>query len=636
MKMTFLPLLALVVALAIPAPAVSQEFPAEPYDFLMARAAAEEGDYDLALERIDRVIKRNPDDPVVLYERAMMLMDAGRIDRAEVELRALAAKHPDFYDANRMIGRILLEQASDDRSKAEEALRYLQAAFRANPDDLSSGMAVSQILSSLGRLEEAERVLSVMVERSPDQRGISYTYSQILSRLGRRQEAQKYLERTVAIDPAFPPAVMQLLDIYQEANEWQKAADVLEPLVGGDSENAELRRQHAFFYLRAGDAEKARERFEALVKADPNDARSLYYLAEALNDLEEYARSEELFRKLLAATPNDADLLASLGLSLAGQKKWEEATRTFNSALAVPEAPENIIALARTQLAWIDLQQGNLESAVSKASAVTVYRDRPNVQAVNIAFDALKKQDKPAELVTLLTPLLEKFPKDPFVNARYVEALVRTGQKQKAREHADAQLKLGTRNAISVAEAYVQAGEHAAAIEVVKGAIAAKTDDVDLQFELGSLHERAGDPKSAEKVFLALLEKKPDHAPTLNYLGYMWAEQGVNLERAHEMLTRAVGQEPNNGAYVDSLGWVYFRLGNLDLAEKYLTDARRLAPRDATVAEHLGDVLAKRGDMARALQEYRTALSLDPQSKDVEKIRSKIAELEQKGPGTTR
>ena len=128
----------------------------------------------------------------------------------------------------------------------------------------------------------------------------------------------------------------------------------------------------------------------------------------------------------------------------------------------------------------------------------------------------------------------------------------------------------------------------------------------------------------------------PEHSPTLIFLGYMWAESGVNLEKAHEMLTRAVGQEPNNGAYVDSLGWVYFRLGKLDLAEKYLSDAVKLMPRDATVHEHLGDVLAARGNRAKALESYRTALDLDPEGKDVAKIRSKIAELERKAQTSAR
>jgi tetratricopeptide (TPR) repeat protein len=94
------------------------------------------------------------------------------------------------------------------------------------------------------------------------------------------------------------------------------------------------------------------------------------------------------------------------------------------------------------------------------------------------------------------------------------------------------------------------------------------------------------------------------------------------------MLIRAVSQEPRNGAYVDSLGWVYFRQGKLDLAEKYLTDATRLLPRDATVQEHLGDVFAKRGDITRALSIYRAALTLEPEPKDEASLRSKIVELE--------
>jgi len=102
----------------------------------------------------------------------------------------------------------------------------------------------------------------------------------------------------------------------------------------------------------------------------------------------------------------------------------------------------------------------------------------------------------------------------------------------------------------------------------------------------------------------------------------------VNLDRAAEMLNKAVTQEPRNGAYIDSLGWVYYRQGKLDLAEKYLLDATHLLPRDATVHEHLGDVFAKRGDLMRALTTYRHALTLEPEQKDETNIRSKIAELE--------
>ena len=108
----------------------------------------------------------------------------------------------------------------------------------------------------------------------------------------------------------------------------------------------------------------------------------------------------------------------------------------------------------------------------------------------------------------------------------------------------------------------------------------------------------------------------------------MYAENGVNLDRAADMLNKAISQEPRNGAYMDSLGWIYFRQGKLDLAEKVLTDATKLLPRDATVREHLGDVFAKRGDYVRALTAYRAALKLEPEAKDEAKLKTKIAELE--------
>lgn len=621
-------LLLLPAVLSLTSAATAQEFPTEPHEFLIAKLAAEEGRYDEALSHLDKIIAHEPANEVLLYERAMVLLDAGRIERAETELRALVHKSPDFYDGNRILGRVLLDRAGSDRTKVEEALRYLQSAYKASPDDLSTGIAVSQILRSLNRFSEAERVLAAMVERAPDQRGLNFTYAQVLTALERVTEAKQYLERTVAIDPTFGAAVMQLLDIYQQEGQWQKAADMLQPLIAENPMRLELQQQQAYFFLRAGDARGARDRFRTLVTSDPKDLRSLFYLAESLNDLEQYAEAEKIFRQLIEADAKDVDYVTSLGLSLSGQKKWDEASQAFTKLLGMSDVPPNLNAVARTQLAFIELQKANYDKAVEAAKAIFVFNDKPNTQAINIALEALKKQKKTDEAVALLAPLAQQFPSDPFLNARYIAALASAGQKEKARELAAAQVKLGTRNVVATSEAYIQAGDFPSAIALLQSAINAKTDELDLEFQLGSVQERAGDRKAAEAVFLDVLKKNPEHAPSLNYLGYMWAEKGVNLERAQEMLTRAVGQDPDNGAYIDSLGWVYFRLGQLDLAEKYLTDATRLLPRDPTVHEHLGDVHAKRGDMQSALKLYRTAVDLDPESKEVDKLRSKIAEIE--------
>jgi Tfp pilus assembly protein PilF len=618
----------LLALLAFSVAAGAQELSDDAYEFILAKLAADEGRLDEALSRLDKIVAKNPQNTVLLFERAMILVDASKIDAAESELRKVVAIQPNFFDAERVLGRVLLDRAANDRTKVDEALTHLQNAFHINPDDLGTGMAVSQIYMTSGRPAEAEKVLAAMLERAPDQKGLNYTYAQVLTRLGRGGESLKYLERAVEVDPSFGPAIQQLIEIYQSTNQWQRAADVLQPLINDDPTNLDFQRQQAYFYLRAGQPEKARTRFTALLAVDPKDPRTQFYLAESLSDLERFDDAERIYRQLLEKTPDDPDILVSFGLSQSGRKKYDDAAKTFRTLLAIPDVPEGAQAIAKTQLAFIELQKGNFQAAIDGVKPLFVFHDKPNPQPINIALDALRKQKRYSDAVTMLQPLADKYASDPFVNARYIEMLARTGDKERARVAASTQSKFGVRNTISAAEAYVQADQFEPAIGVVKDALRAKPDEVDLQFELGAVFERSGDKSSAEKTFLEILEKHPENGGTLNYLGYMWAEQGVHLDRAADMLVKAVTQEPRNGAYLDSLGWTYFRQGKLDLAEKYLNDAAQMLPRDPTVHEHLGDVLAKRGDATRALSLYRVALTLDPESKDEAKLRSKIADLE--------
>jgi predicted Zn-dependent protease len=622
-------LLVLVTFLGVTA-AQAQEPPnaQESYEFLMAKMAAEDGRYDEALAAVDKLVAKHSADMVLLYERAMIRIDANRREDAEADLRKVVTTTPGFYDAQRVLGRLLLDRAGNDRTKIDEAVGHLHSAYKLNPDDLVSGMAVAQIYIATKRPGEAEKVLATLLERAPDQRALNYNYAVVLTQLGKNAQAKEYLEKAVLLDATFTPAVLQLVDVYQKDAQWQKAADLLSPLIAEDPANVDFQRQQAYFFLRAGNAEKARAEFKHLTDLDPHDNRSQFYLAEACNDLGQYEEADKIYRRLLEKTPDDADLLASLGLSQIGQRKWDDAERTFKAVMALPDASESLQVLAKTQTAFVELQKGKFADAVEYAKPVLVFRDTPNNQAINVAVEALKRQKKYADAVMLLNPLAFKYPNDPFIGSRYIEVLMKSGDREKAQQVAAAQTKLGPKNSVAIAEAYVQSEEYPAAIRLLKDALTLNAGNVDLEYELASAYERSGDRDTAEKMFLEVLKAHPDHSSTLNYLGYMYAESGTNLERATEMLIKAVEQEPRNGAYLDSLGWAYFRQGKLDLAEKYLTEATHLLPHDATVREHLGDVFAKRGDYGRALDLYKSALTLDPDSKDEAKLRSKIAETE--------
>lgn len=142
----------------------------------------------------------------------------------------------------------------------------------------------------------------------------------------------------------------------------------------------------------------------------------------------------------------------------------------------------------------------------------------------------------------------------------------------------------------------------------------------------GITYERTERWPEAEADFLKALELEPDQPFVLNYLGYSWVDQGLNLERALDMLTLAVDLRPEDGFIVDSLGWVYYRLGEFDKAVSYLERAVELQPGDPVINDHLGDAYWQVGRTREARFQWERALSLEPAEKEVPLIEAKLAD----------
>ena len=144
-----------------------------------------------------------------------------------------------------------------------------------------------------------------------------------------------------------------------------------------------------------------------------------------------------------------------------------------------------------------------------------------------------------------------------------------------------------------------------------------------LFYARGITYERTKRWPQAEADFLHALELSPEQPYVLNYLGYSWVDKGINLDRAKGMLNRAVELRPNDGYIVDSLGWVYFRLGEFNNAVDRLERAVELEPGDPTINDHLGDAYWRVGREREARFQWKRALSLNPDQ-------DAIAEIEQK------
>ena len=140
----------------------------------------------------------------------------------------------------------------------------------------------------------------------------------------------------------------------------------------------------------------------------------------------------------------------------------------------------------------------------------------------------------------------------------------------------------------------------------------------------GICEERSKQWPKAEADMRKALELQPDQPHVLNYLGYSWVDQGVNLDEGMKMIKRAVEQRPDDGYIVDSLGWAYFRIGNYDEAVKNLERAIDLKPEDPTINDHLGDAYWHIGRKLEAKFQWSHARDLKPEPEDLPKIEAKI------------
>ncbi|MGC6534839.1 MAG: tetratricopeptide repeat protein, partial [Parvibaculales bacterium] len=145
-----------------------------------------------------------------------------------------------------------------------------------------------------------------------------------------------------------------------------------------------------------------------------------------------------------------------------------------------------------------------------------------------------------------------------------------------------------------------------------------------LFFARGMMRERMDDWDRAEIDLQRARELSGDEPNVLNYLGYSWIDQGIHLDEGLKIIRRAVEKEPKNGAFVDSLGWAYYRLGNYHMALKYLELASQLEATDPVITDHLGDALWRMGRQVEARYQWRKALAFKPTDEDRDKIERKL------------
>ena len=637
-------------------PPLAAKPPAASYQFALGKLLAVEGSVNDALaafEAAEKAAPGSPDTAYVLVEHAQLLDRMAQYQRNSplrddslrkagekiAEARRLA---PDNLDVLRAAGEIYLDLATIDPASLAVARDALEEVRKRDPHDAQSFLTLGRIYLDQGQAAKAAEVFRELVDNVPEQRMAYALLVESLLRANKPDEAQKALQDILGFDPGSLEARLTLADLQTRAG---KGAAALETLRGAPEETRDdprLKRQLAWALYQNGDLDEALKALDALAAAPPaagktaktkeegenpqalNLLRGLIYTAQGRND-----EAMALLGKLHDADPKDTGIALTLARVMERAGRRDDAARLLSNLAAALEKDGKAKEAQEVRLEAAQIYVGAKQwdrAGEALRPLLAVPDDAIRLPAVSLQVEALTRDKRYDEALALLG----KEKDSPAIASRRAEVLSRAGRASEAEKVLSGLAAGDETSELAAAQTWQRLEKYQESIPVLEKLAAAHPDQAPTGFLLGAAYERSGQRDKAVAEFRRVLQVDPDFHAALNYLGYTFAEAGVNLDEALKLVSRAVALDPDNGAYVDSLGWTYYRLGRPEQARNYLERAARLEPEDATLQEHLGDVYVALGQKERARQAYQRALELG--GDNAGQVRRKLGDLGKAGP----
>jgi tetratricopeptide (TPR) repeat protein len=413
------------------------------------------------------------------------------------------------------------------------------------------------------------------------------------------------------------------------------ALAALERAAAADPKAAEVRAEIASFQLRRNKRDEAEKAARAAIALDDQNTEAHKVLglifaatADTFNGRAQAAQfaasAKEAITHLERAVgdvsgASDINLHYTLGrlyMRMGDTAKAVDAlTRVVNQN---PGSVQGRLALAQAYAG-----AGDLQGAITTLAIIV--DDEPRVASTLAQY--LEEAGLLKEAADTYTKALALQPMSRELKFRRVAALFNAREfAQAAIFAADAQAQHpeDVRFPRLRARSLFETGETARGFAILEPIAKAFPKDSATQFALADMYNDAGRDMDAERTMRQLIESDPGNAEALNYLGYLLANHGRQLDEAIRLVERALDADPGNPSYLDSLGWAYFHRGDMEQAEKYLLPAAQQLPRNAVVQDHLGDVFARRGRWQEAIAAWTRALDGDSGGLNRSSVEKKI------------
>ena len=602
-----------------------------------------------AIEEYRAAIDADPTSAYLTSGLAELYAKTGRIRDAVIEAQDIIKRDPNNLEARRLLGRIYLRSLGDiqagngSQNVLKLAIEQYEQIVRLQPDSMDDHLLLGRLYRLNNDLQKAENEFKTAVKLQPGSEEAVTTLAYLYNELGDTSHATQVLSSVP--DVARSAKLYSALGYtYEQQKQYKNAVEAYRHAIELDRDNLDAIRGLAQNLLNDGQTDAALEQYKVIADANPEDAQTYVRIAEIYQKQGKFDPALENLKKAESMVQDSVEVPYRMAAIFQAQGRYDEAVQLMKDLLKKSEKP--------------DYTQGEKSNrAVFLERLGTIYRDQGNNQAANDTFrqmvalggdenaergyqqiiDTWREAKEWQKATDVAKEAVQKVPKSVDLKMVLAAQQADMGDADRALKDVRALLKGDASDRqiyITLAQMNTRLRRFSDASQALDKAeqLSTKPDDKEyVWFLRGSTFEREKRYAEAEEQFKKVLGSDPQHASALNYLGYMLADQNTKLEEALGYIKKAVELDPANGAYLDSLGWAYFRLGKYELAEENLVKASQKINTDPTVHDHLGDLYQKTGRLKlaathweRALNEWNRTITAEVDPADVARVQKKL------------
>ncbi|MDE3105328.1 MAG: tetratricopeptide repeat protein [Acidobacteriota bacterium] len=617
--------------------------------------AVNAGRSDYATQAIEEYKLALNADPTSLFLQdglADLYFKVGRIREAVSAAQEQINRNPNDFAAHALLGKVYLRSLGD--MQGQQSAQMLQLAIteyeklvELKPADIENHLLLGQLYSFNHDSAKAEAQFQAAQKIDSSSEEVVLNIARLYSEQGDLARAAQALAAVPETDRT-ARMELALAGTYDQLHKNKEAIAAYRRAIELDGDDLDASRGLAAALLNDNQLDESLKVYTSIVAQEPQDAQSQIHIAEIQRRQGHYEAALETIRKARPLAQDSVELIYNEALTDDALGRYDDSAAILLKLVQDSTHPDGKYTEQEKSNRGIFLDRlGNVYREQNKtAEAVATYRllldlggdyTRSGYQGM---VDAYRDNHQWAEATNIAAEAAQALAKDHSIQLMYAGQLADTGKLEQGLALARAQLAPAPgvpedRDVyLALAQIYTRVKQFPQAAEQLdKAATLSLQPDQTLYVEFlrGALYDREKLYVQAEAEFRKALTIDPQNATVLNYLGYMFADRGVNLPEALSLVQKAVELDPQNGAYLDSLGWVYFKSGQYALAEESLRKALDRISSDPTIHDHLGEVYAKTGRLKlavtqwqRSLDEYAHSLPADADPEDVAKVQHKL------------